>query len=888
MGPILSQSLPEESLDNDDNVDSTTSPAPIHMESPIEPNPTCSSLPSSSSSTTRATTPPREAQAPPMATQNENFLAAVATTVATPPAVPKSISSVSPSPLIPKPSTASSREGSISVTPPRANTASTIPAMPAVPSGAHNRIGSHDGSYAILSMEAADLLQASWTNSSNQDDPLSYGSSFPKPITVSRLNSTASNRSNTSGPGGILVHSNSLEAETSGVSSAIHDAARITDWKTVKELCEKDAEAAKFVGRDRWTALHHACNRRCPHADVVEALVKAYPDALTLEEEKGWYPLHYACRFKAPKAVVQLLVEFSPEKGMESVKKLDRQGRAPLYYAVRYDAPPGVVGVLLNVDASVVLEEDQNSDSPLALIWDDWAEKSEGKRTLQRFYVPESEAANMTQCQKAAYVSKRLHTQSKVLARWKRVEELLKAAFGFPSDVDDDSSIDNTEGCHKKANVPEGRTWRMLHATAAIKCHPSMFQLALALYPEQAEQFDEFDLEGPDNIQGGWKSAPHLSPLHLAAASLASGDSGKAVIQQLLEANPEAAKIADKLGGLPLHHIVDNRAKSHWQRDGASEIFHAFEQAVRTMDRDGRMPLHRAATAIVSHGDTTDEATMARSPICNLLKLHPEAAVQADFFGRTPLHLAVEQATSWDIQLQQLYEANQQAVQTRTGIKLGNRLPLHFAAANPHASVCLIRTLVSLHPRGATQSDRRGKMPLHYACEAGLPWEAVKAIHEANPQAVLEPENNSRGWNALQMAAASKNSDNELLSELASLNRNSAHAVDTTGRMALHLACKSGKKWDTGLSTLFDANPEALAVADSMGLLPFHILAFRYCGDSDASVSALPSHHRRHSSRAAMELTQREQAREAEKASEVTVLFNLLMAEPSILADYAR
>jgi hypothetical protein len=152
------------------------------------------------------------------------------------------------------------------------------------------------------------------------------------------------------------------------VSSVIHDAARITDWDRVLQLCESDPEAAEYSGRDGWTALHHACNRRCPRPEVVEALIRAYPEALLQEEDKGWLPLHYACRFKAPKAVVRLLLHMVPESGEIAVSTRDRQGRTPLYYAVRYDAPPGVVGLLLTVDPSAVLEADQHDESPLGLV----------------------------------------------------------------------------------------------------------------------------------------------------------------------------------------------------------------------------------------------------------------------------------------------------------------------------------------------------------------------------------------------------------------------------------------------------------------------------------------------------------------------------------------
>eukprot|EP00536_Pseudo-nitzschia_multiseries_P002319 jgi/Psemu1/183239/e_gw1.30.132.1 len=125
------------------------------------------------------------------------------------------------------------------------------------------------------------------------------------------------------------------------LSSDIHDTARLTDWKSVALLCEKKPEAAAYIGNDGWTALHHACNRRCPYPDVVKSLIRAYPDALLCSEEKGWLPLHYACRFKAPRDVVELLLHSDPEKGRVAVSRPDRKGRSPLYYAVRYDAPAG-------------------------------------------------------------------------------------------------------------------------------------------------------------------------------------------------------------------------------------------------------------------------------------------------------------------------------------------------------------------------------------------------------------------------------------------------------------------------------------------------------------------------------------------------------------------
>lgn len=275
-------------------------------------------------------------------------------------------------------------------------------------------------------------------------------------------------------------------------SSLIHDAARITDWDRVLELCHSHPDYAKYTGGDGWTSLHHACNRRCPRPAVVEALIQAYPDALSTEEEKGWLPLHYACRFKAPKEVVHLLLHLYPDKGREAVSKKDRQGRPPLYYAIRYDAPPGVVGLLLAVNPAAVLEADQHDESPLALVWDNWAEKLEARRTIQTFLsVGFSDSDNLTEQQRTDTLRHRLSRQTKLLKRWRQVNVLLKAAFGFPVE---EASWDAMDLLTDTPVADSGRKWRIVHAAAAIKCHLSLFLLACALHPEQARELDESDL----------------------------------------------------------------------------------------------------------------------------------------------------------------------------------------------------------------------------------------------------------------------------------------------------------------------------------------------------------------------------------------------------------
>ena len=697
----------------------------------------------------------------------------------------------------------------------------------------------------------------------------------------------------------------STEEDTSGIPSDIHDAARIFNWKMVAELCGTKPEAAAYIGEDGWTALHHACNRRCPDPNVMESLIRAYPDALLITEDKGWTPLHYACRFKAPKDVVRHLLHLYPEKGRVCVSRPDRRGRLPLYYAVRYDAPPGVVGLLLEVDASAVLEEDQNADSPLALIWDDWAEKFDGRKDILKILVGEEAASRQNTLinsigaiffemnrelgvedrkENAKLVRNRLQRHTNVLARWNKVNTFLKAALGFPlNEVFDDEEEE------EKKDTQEEASWRILHATSAIKCHSSLFLLAISLHPEQAFELDRNDLRRIDNIYKSEGCYPsNLSALHLAASSNASGDSGKMVLTQLLALNPTAAECVDAEASTPLHRISGNKSKSDWSLDAVEDVYGCHRNAIMMSDANGRLPLHRASSAITYYNTKIeDDAVMSRSKICRLLDEHVDAASHTDNFGCLPLHLVAQNGKTWDVQVQSLYDGNTSAVRVRTGVKCYNRLPLHLAAANANSDLSMIGNLLKYNPLGASQADRKGSFPLHLACESGHSWEAVRSIHQAFPGAVEQAEGNKRGWNALHMAASSEHSDGELLSELVKLFPNAATICDSDGRYPLHLACMSGKVWENGLSSLFKAAPNAIRCRDKEGRLPLHIVAFRNCAKPPALCDRGPkitNRSRRSKSLMALELD-RLTKKEMREARELSNIFEILKSDPHALRE---
>lgn len=688
---------------------------------------------------------------------------------------------------------------------------------------------------------------------------------------------------------------------SNGLSSAIHDAARITNWQLVAELSKSDPKSAEFVGPHCWTALHHACSRRCPHADVIDSLLNAYPEALVKTDDRGWTPLHQACRFKAPKDVVRLLLRAYPELGKRSACMRNSEGRSALWLALRYDAPNGVVDMLLQADPGAVLDEDREGGSPLTLVWDDYANSFQGKRTLQvllrnleneggspdddgtqeRIATAERNAKEaMT---KSAPVCKELQS------KWKKALTLLKAYFQFPAEDSDG---------------PTTRTWRVLHAVSAIKCHPTLFLLARALYPEQASEVDENDLlpgivrdtlslPDPQSSCADRRRSSNRTALHFAAMSplLSGRGEGRSVIKTLLKLNPAAATHVDGYGSLPLHLLARNDKRLHWVNDGFQDVYNAYPDASLCRDGFGRTPLHCAASAaghysrsssVVNVGSepshTVQEAARGerselRSVIQNLVQGNGAAASITDNSGRLPLHYIAEKAEEWNADAQAILNAHPAAAQTRSGALTYNRLPLHMAASSTDARPSLIMNLVNANPRAATLMDSMGRLPLHLVCDSGRStWDrGIEAIYSAYTQAVATPEASQRRWTVLHTVVANISASRDLIEHVLSLHPNSASLADGDGKFPLHVACGTNRQWEEGgIRLIFEADPSVALVEDNDGLLPFQIAALRSClthsSDSDGTDD-----------------DSGDGDADEEDLSILEIMYNLLNAQPSII-----
>jgi len=201
-------------------------------------------------------------------------------------------------------------------------------------------------------------------------------------------------------------------------------------------------------------------------------------------------------------------------------------------------------------------------------------------------------------------------------------------------------------------------------------------------------------------------------------------------VRVLLQASPEAARVEDSYGRLPLHVAVDR--DQPWI-DAIQRLVSAYPQALNSRDGIGRLPLHIAVDRQQPHPDV----------VRLLLRYHPQSAMARRGVGRLPIHYAIFADKPCIDVVQALLQSCPECAQT---VDVYGRLPLHYAvdkAAAPDLNI--VRCLLETYPEGAAIRDSHQRLPLTVALEReNVHFELVKTLYEAYPQALSEMGNGKR------------------------------------------------------------------------------------------------------------------------------------------------
>jgi len=275
------------------------------------------------------------------------------------------------------------------------------------------------------------------------------------------------------------------------------------------------------------------------------------------------------------------------------------------------------------------------------------------------------------------------------------------------------------------------------------------------------------------------------TPLHVAVAN----EANKLIVGELLEAAPEACRVEDRYGMVPLHYVaaflnvpkgvvgkmievypgaVCHRTENldtplhlvvrgmadkqlEWRGEMDPKAYHMYE-SLSELDDNTRDVVNYLIMGGSNEGDESGGncalviangekltplhcCALFNAPIklTNLLMKHPyalRAASMQNAFGATALHLAVAQQSAGSFVNTALSVGTSEAAVVQDKLK---RTALHVAAQNIHATRELIQGLVELNSIACTKKTLRGHLPLHIAAQSQAKEPVIEALISAFP-----------------------------------------------------------------------------------------------------------------------------------------------------------
>ncbi len=303
-------------------------------------------------------------------------------------------------------------------------------------------------------------------------------------------------------------------------------------------------------------------------------------------------------------------------------------------------------------------------------------------------------------------------------------------------------------------------------------------------------------------------------------ALIAIGAEGVAgAVAALLAANPEAARVKDTGGFLPLHAAASSAAAPV-----VLAVLAAWPEGASKANFSGRLALHLACSRADADADV----------ITALLSADAKAVREKNCYGELPLHAACEKGAPLAV-VALLLASHPDALRKKGE---DGRLPLYKACRHKGAAqAAVVKLLLKHYPEAAWERDAKGNLPLHAAASLAAP-PVVPAVLAAWPEGAREKS--AGGSLALHLACGRPDADAGVVDALLAAHPEAARAKDKTGDLPLHAACASNAPIAI-VRALLVARQDALGEKGEFGRLPLH----KTCGLKNAvlAVAALLLEH---------------------------------------------
>lgn len=376
--------------------------------------------------------------------------------------------------------------------------------------------------------------------------------------------------------------------------------------------------------------LHMACEYRAPYDSIVE-LLEAYP--LGVKESSGLrYPLHFACENKGSLEVIKALLDKYPDAVFA---RSGKETTLPLHLAAANKAGVDVIELVLQFNPSAIVDRDSTMRLPL-------------HHALER-------------------------------------------------NAPDETVLFLVKTCPETANVQGFFPHLPLHIALERNFSCKVIDALLQALPNSSQKRDAFG----------------ILPLRRAIKSRMTPD---VVLSLLRDDNKSkaATKELDEYERLPLHYACA-RAMPF---DVVQALIDAFPEGARVPDKNGQLPLHLSVMR-------SAEIDIVRL----LVKTFPEAVISKDNYNYIPLHHAIEIGASEEI-YQHLLEVDKRCSE----MPVDGRLPLHFAIETKR-SPAAIDMILKAFPKAARvpEKSERSRIALQQALERRHPLSVLQALVDAYP-----------------------------------------------------------------------------------------------------------------------------------------------------------
>lgn len=193
------------------------------------------------------------------------------------------------------------------------------------------------------------------------------------------------------------------------------------------------------------------------------------------------------------------------------------------------------------------------------------------------------------------------------------------------------------------------------------------------------------------------KDAWGKTPLACACMNAKAGnENAAAILRHVL--TEKGVRTLDRGGMTALHTACANGASV----ENMHLLLDAFPDAIRLPDSNGKLPLHAACSY----------PKVEKAALQLLLRAYPDSLKQFDKMGALPLHIAIQRKCPTDIILFLIDQAKGAA---RTREASSKMYPLHMACRSG-ADKILLEKLIDVYPEAIDAVDAKGNTFFHVAC----------------------------------------------------------------------------------------------------------------------------------------------------------------------------